>query len=200
MGSWVIDAKTAHKCSVLLNLRFDCDYPTSLPIGSHYPQKYLMPQIGTCRTPAHCIEYAHIVMWEEQRKGEGFDADNEEHMQWMFAKSKERAETYGIQVGMADENSLLHDKALCFNATHINMENACFLYLRFRIFIYACMLYLGSHITAYARSGQEHYSSNSIHKCHNCGCLLLGGSQSGLWMQHYNGQLYDVCYSAGDSC
>ncbi|GMH36338.1 hypothetical protein BSKO_04206 [Bryopsis sp. KO-2023] len=51
----------------------------------------------TPRSPAHCIEYAHIVLWEEQRKGEKFDADNEEHMKWMFTKATERASVYGIQ-------------------------------------------------------------------------------------------------------
>jgi hypothetical protein len=32
------------------------------------------------RTPAHCIEYAHLIQWGQQRQGEEFDTDNEEHM------------------------------------------------------------------------------------------------------------------------
>lgn len=87
-----------------------------------------MAEIGTCRTPAHCIEYAHIVMWEEQRKGEKFDADNEEHMQWMFTRAKERAETYGIQVGMLFESYVLCDKALYFDiAQSVNCFDKQFL-------------------------------------------------------------------------
>ncbi len=35
-----------------------------------------------CRTPAHCIEYAHLIQWSQQRQGEEFDTDNEEHMRW----------------------------------------------------------------------------------------------------------------------
>lgn len=50
------------------------------------------------RTPAHCIEYAHLVMWEEKRKGEKFDPDLEEHMMWVYTKSRERADAFGIQV------------------------------------------------------------------------------------------------------
>ena len=36
----------------------------------------------TPRSPVHCIEYAHLILWEKQRPDERFDADNEEHMQW----------------------------------------------------------------------------------------------------------------------
>lgn len=35
----------------------------------------------TPRSPVHCIEYAHLILWEKQRPDERFDADNEEHMQ-----------------------------------------------------------------------------------------------------------------------
>lgn len=52
------------------------------------------------RTPAHCIEYAHLVLWPQQRQGEEFDADLEEHMQWVYKKAAERATLFGIQAGV----------------------------------------------------------------------------------------------------
>jgi len=51
----------------------------------------------TPRSPAHCIEYVHLILWGEQRQGEEFDTDNEEHMKWMYNKAAERAAQYGIQ-------------------------------------------------------------------------------------------------------
>eukprot|EP00775_Hariotina_reticulata_P010952 gene10952-11106_t len=51
----------------------------------------------TPRTPAHCIEYAHLILWSQQRHDEEFDTDNEEHMQWVFTNALARAQQYGIQ-------------------------------------------------------------------------------------------------------
>lgn len=36
----------------------------------------------TPRSPAHCIEYAHLILWGKVRDEE-FDSDKEEHMQWV---------------------------------------------------------------------------------------------------------------------
>ena len=49
------------------------------------------------RSPAHCIEYAKLIQWDAERSGEDFDADVEEHMQWVYRNALARAETYGIQ-------------------------------------------------------------------------------------------------------
>jgi molybdopterin/thiamine biosynthesis adenylyltransferase len=38
----------------------------------------------TPRSPAHCIEYAHLIQWGQDRIGEYFDADNPEHMKWIY--------------------------------------------------------------------------------------------------------------------
>jgi ubiquitin-activating enzyme E1 C len=38
----------------------------------------------TPRSPAHCIEYAHLIQWGQDRMGEYFDADNPEHMKWIY--------------------------------------------------------------------------------------------------------------------
>lgn len=36
----------------------------------------------TPRSPAHCIEYAHLILWGRMHDEE-FDSDNEEHMMWV---------------------------------------------------------------------------------------------------------------------
>ncbi|KAK9824971.1 hypothetical protein WJX81_001255 [Elliptochloris bilobata] len=51
----------------------------------------------TPRSPAHCIEYAHLIQWYAERPGEAFDADTEEHLRWVFEKAAARAAHYGIQ-------------------------------------------------------------------------------------------------------
>lgn len=50
----------------------------------------------TPRSPAHCIEYVKLVQWNNERSSETFDADNSEHMQWMYTKALTRAEMFGI--------------------------------------------------------------------------------------------------------
>lgn len=51
-----------------------------------------------CRSAAHCIEYAHLIQWGQERTGEDFDPDVDEHMQWVYRKALVRAEHYGIPV------------------------------------------------------------------------------------------------------
>ena len=36
----------------------------------------------TPRSPAHCIEYAHLILWGRMHDEE-FDSDNEDHMMWV---------------------------------------------------------------------------------------------------------------------
>ncbi|XP_077240659.1 E1 C-terminal related 1 [Tasmannia lanceolata] len=50
----------------------------------------------TPRTAAHCIEYAHLIKWDEVHSGETFDADDPEHMQWVYSEALKRAELFGI--------------------------------------------------------------------------------------------------------
>ncbi|XP_019180650.1 PREDICTED: NEDD8-activating enzyme E1 catalytic subunit [Ipomoea nil] len=50
----------------------------------------------TPRTAAHCIEYAHLIKWDEAHSGKSFDADNPEHMQWVYSEAVKRAELFGI--------------------------------------------------------------------------------------------------------
>lgn len=50
----------------------------------------------TPRTPAHCIEYAHLIKWNEVHSGKAFDPDDPEHMQWVYTQAVKRAELFGI--------------------------------------------------------------------------------------------------------
>lgn len=52
----------------------------------------------TPRSPAHCIEYARLVLWDSEMaptKGP-IDVDNPEHMAWLYQKASARADSYGI--------------------------------------------------------------------------------------------------------
>ncbi|KAI9760075.1 MAG: telomere binding protein [Chaenotheca gracillima] len=48
------------------------------------------------RQPQHCIEWAHIIAWEEERKGDTLDTDDPEHITWLFQKSLARAQEFNI--------------------------------------------------------------------------------------------------------
>ncbi|KAJ8573737.1 hypothetical protein K7X08_010248 [Anisodus acutangulus] len=50
----------------------------------------------TPRTAAHCIEYAHLIKWDEVHSGKTFDPDDPEHMQWVYSEAVKRAELFGI--------------------------------------------------------------------------------------------------------
>ncbi|KAL5653667.1 hypothetical protein ACJX0J_032986, partial [Zea mays] len=50
----------------------------------------------TPRTAAHCIEYAHLIKWDEVHPGKPFDGDDAEHMQWIYSEALKRAELFGI--------------------------------------------------------------------------------------------------------
>lgn len=60
---------------------------------------YPRPAAPLPRTPAHCIEWAHLILWSRERQDVEFDADNEEHMTWVFTNALARAKEYGIEVG-----------------------------------------------------------------------------------------------------
>lgn len=52
---------------------------------------------NTPRKPEHCIAYAFMVLWEQERKGEKLDKDDPDHMKWLFDKAQARAEEFGIE-------------------------------------------------------------------------------------------------------
>ena len=48
------------------------------------------------RQPSHCIEWAHVIAWEEHRKGEVLDTDDPEHITWLYQKALARAQEFNI--------------------------------------------------------------------------------------------------------
>jgi NEDD8-activating enzyme E1 len=48
------------------------------------------------RQPQHCIEWAHIVAWEEQRKDDTLDTDNPDHISWLYNTALKRAQEFNI--------------------------------------------------------------------------------------------------------
>ncbi|KAK3641190.1 NEDD8 activating enzyme [Elasticomyces elasticus] len=48
------------------------------------------------RQPEHCIEWAHIIKWEEERKDDVLDTDDPEHITWLYRKALSRAEEFNI--------------------------------------------------------------------------------------------------------
>jgi NEDD8-activating enzyme E1 len=48
------------------------------------------------RQPQHCIEWAHIIAWEEHRKDITLDTDDPEHITWLYRTALKRAEEFNI--------------------------------------------------------------------------------------------------------
>ncbi|MCJ1478449.1 hypothetical protein MMC13_007129 [Lambiella insularis] len=48
------------------------------------------------RQPQHCIEWAHIIAWEEHRKDDILDTDDPEHITWLYQKALARAQEFSI--------------------------------------------------------------------------------------------------------
>ena len=48
------------------------------------------------RQPQHCIEWAHIIKWEEERKDIQLDTDDPEHITWLYQKALSRAKEFNI--------------------------------------------------------------------------------------------------------
>lgn len=48
------------------------------------------------RQPEHCIEWAHIMAWEQEKPFPQLDNDDPEHITWLFKKALNRAEEFKI--------------------------------------------------------------------------------------------------------
>lgn len=48
------------------------------------------------RQPQHCIEWAHIIAWPQERKDEIADMDDPEHVSWLYQKALARAAEFNI--------------------------------------------------------------------------------------------------------
>ena len=49
------------------------------------------------RQPQHCIEWAHIIAWDEERKDITLDNDDPEHITWLYEKALKRAQEFNIE-------------------------------------------------------------------------------------------------------
>ncbi|XP_022762015.1 NEDD8-activating enzyme E1 catalytic subunit isoform X2 [Durio zibethinus] len=64
-----------------------------------FPPQVKFPLCTLAETPrnaAHCIEYAHLIKWDEVHRGKAFDPDNGDHMKWVYDEAVKRAELFGI--------------------------------------------------------------------------------------------------------
>ena len=52
----------------------------SLPPQLTYPMCTIRE---TPRLPEHCIQYAYVITWEQERKGQKVDKDSPDDMQWI---------------------------------------------------------------------------------------------------------------------
>jgi len=48
------------------------------------------------RQPEHCIEWAHIIAWEQEKPFPKLDNDDPEHITWLFQKALARAKEFNI--------------------------------------------------------------------------------------------------------
>ncbi|CAI4216304.1 unnamed protein product [Parascedosporium putredinis] len=46
--------------------------------------------------PEHCVEWAHIIAWEEEKPFPDLDKDDPEHVTWIYQKALERAKQFNI--------------------------------------------------------------------------------------------------------
>jgi len=72
---------------------FECSLD-AFPPQVNYP---ICTIANTPRLPEHCIEWAHIIQWPKEFKDTKFDADNPEHMKWMFDTACKRADEFNIK-------------------------------------------------------------------------------------------------------
>eukprot|EP00931_Biecheleriopsis_adriatica_P049680 TRINITY_DN28741_c0_g2_i1.p1 TRINITY_DN28741_c0_g2~~TRINITY_DN28741_c0_g2_i1.p1 ORF type:complete len:467 (+),score=101.08 TRINITY_DN28741_c0_g2_i1:64-1401(+) len=72
---------------------FDCSLD-AFPPQVNFP---LCTIAETPRLPEHCIEYAVVILWDQQFPGKKLNTDSPVDMKWVFEQAKERADTFGIQ-------------------------------------------------------------------------------------------------------
>lgn len=106
---------TKHPISSVSEVPMNADYTT----GFKGQARVILPTLSSCiecqldmhaprpavplctiatipRQPQHCIEWAHQIAWQEQRKDEPFDSDDMEHIGWIYQTALERAKQFNI--------------------------------------------------------------------------------------------------------
>jgi ubiquitin-activating enzyme E1 C len=48
------------------------------------------------RQPEHCVEWAHLIAWEEEKPFPDLDKDDPEHVTWIYQKALQRAREFNI--------------------------------------------------------------------------------------------------------
>ena len=64
-----------------------------------FPPQQNFPLCTLAETPrnaAHCVEYARLIRWPKERPDDAFDADDPEHLRWVFEAAAQRADTFDI--------------------------------------------------------------------------------------------------------
>jgi NEDD8-activating enzyme E1 len=80
----------------------------------------------TPRTAAHCIEYAHLIAWGQERCGEAFDADDPDHMKWVYDAAIRRAEHFGIPgVTLSHTQGVVKNIIPAIPSTNAIVASAC---------------------------------------------------------------------------
>jgi ubiquitin-activating enzyme E1 C len=72
---------------------FECSLG-SLPKQQGYPMCTIAE---TPRLPEHCIQYAYVMTWPQEKGSKLVNKDSAEDMNWIFEKALERAKTFGIE-------------------------------------------------------------------------------------------------------
>lgn len=49
------------------------------------------------RQPEHCIEWAHLIAWDQEKPFPALDKDDPEHVGWLYQKALARANEFNIQ-------------------------------------------------------------------------------------------------------
>lgn len=48
------------------------------------------------RQPEHCVEWAHVIAWDQEKPFPQLDRDDPEHITWLYHKALQRAREFGI--------------------------------------------------------------------------------------------------------
>lgn len=48
------------------------------------------------RQPEHCVEWAHVIAWDQEKPFPRLDKDDPEHVGWLYRKALARADEFGI--------------------------------------------------------------------------------------------------------